>query len=149
MGCIDAGGRSGTHGYCYKQHQNKQVLAHRLAYAEANGLDIFTMGGVVLHSCDNPRCVNPSHLSLGTHADNVADKVAKGRHCHGDTWQGVRGEAHHKAKLTAADVQYIREHSIPGHKEFGRAAMARRFNVAPQLISAIALGQIWREQCDC
>jgi hypothetical protein len=125
MDCIDAGCRTGTHGYCYKQYQNKQVLAHRLAYAEAHGLNVFTMGGVVLHSCDNPRCVNPDHLTLGTHADNVADKISKGRHCHGETWAGVVGEAH--------------------YKEFGRAAMARRFNVAPQLISAIVLGQIWRQ----
>jgi len=142
--CINGPGKPGTHGYCYTQHQNKQVLAHRLAYAQANGLDVFSMGGVVMHSCDNKLCVNPLHLSLGTHADNVADKVQKGRHPHGATWAGPRGEQHYRATLTAEEVQYIREHCVSRSREFGRAAMARRFNVSPQLVSAIILNQVWK-----
>jgi endogenous inhibitor of DNA gyrase (YacG/DUF329 family) len=54
-------------------------MAHRIAWALDRGRDIPT-GGIIMHLCDNPICVRPEHLRLGTHADNIADKVAKGRH---------------------------------------------------------------------
>jgi hypothetical protein len=65
-----------TRGYGKCNVNKKQCYAHRIAYAYANGkepeLD-------VLHSCDNPRCVNPKHLSQGTNQDNVADRVKRNR----------------------------------------------------------------------
>ena len=79
--CIIHPGAKTPGGYGVKWHKGKTRLAHRVAYAVANGLDWADIEGVVLmHSCDNPPCINPKHLKPGTHQTNVADKMRKGRH---------------------------------------------------------------------
>lgn len=62
----------------FKRH----YLAHRVAFMVYHNVEI-PEGKIVLHSCDNPSCVNPFHLSIGTHYDNVQDKVKKGRQAKG------------------------------------------------------------------
>ena len=70
----------------------KQVLAHRQAYQIARSEEI-PQDTCVCHRCDSPGCMNPTHLFLGTHDDNMQDMVQKGR-CHtklsGDQAQGIR-----------------------------------------------------------
>lgn len=89
------------------------VRAHRYAYERVHGP--IPDGMIVMHSCDNPPCVNPAHLSLGTRDDNNQDKKWKGRHPHGD--------AHHWTKLSEQQVQEIRGLLAAGTKQKDIAAM--------------------------
>lgn len=60
--------------------KSRCVSLHRLVYCEANGLTLDDIAGkVIRHSCDNPRCINPSHLLIGTRADNNRDRAMRGR----------------------------------------------------------------------
>jgi len=81
----------------------KQYLAHRISWELHHGA--IPNGMLVCHSCDNPRCINPEHLFLGTHSANMADMSRKGRR-RGIT--AVFGEQHGRAKITDADVVAIR-----------------------------------------
>jgi hypothetical protein len=116
--------------------------AHRVSWELAYGP--IPSGQHVLHHCDNPPCVRPDHLFLGTNADNVADKVAKGRTA--DT----RGERNHKAKLTAEQVAVIRAEWTAGAigRPIGRsktAELAERFGVTKSSIYHVARGWTWRK----
>jgi hypothetical protein len=76
--CMEFTGAKNHLGYGYVGYKGKVMKAHRLAFLLANGPlsdDI-----LVLHRCDNPACINPQHLFLGTHHDNTVDMVKKGRH---------------------------------------------------------------------
>lgn len=75
-GCWELKRARDKFGYPRISYNNKSVLAHRLSYKLFNG-PVNNM--CVCHSCDNPGCVNPKHLWLGTHQDNMTDKVKKGR----------------------------------------------------------------------
>lgn len=105
--CTDHGYKGDRDGYSQKDlgRGKRKPLRHRIAYAEANGLDEATMGGVVMHSCDNPRCINPKHLSRGTVAQNVADRQAKQRQ--------QRGETHYRAKFSDELVERLRAEYLP------------------------------------
>lgn len=127
--CIDHG--QGAARYGYTSVGGRSCLLHRKVYADAHGLDVFTMGGVVRHSCDNPRCINPDHLSLGTQSDNIQDAVRRGRH------NPARGERSGSAKLTAADVRFIRESTLKQQE------LANMFGVRQGTISRIKGGSRW------
>ena len=110
-----------------------KVLAHRLSYEFAYGP--FPVRLMVLHSCDNPPCVNPDHLFLGTGADNAADRDWKGR---GTKPPLHRRATHPRAKLTEEQVAEIRASSDPQY------VLARRYNIGTSQISAIRNGKSWR-----
>lgn len=80
--------------------------AHRLSYEWSNGA--IPPGMFVCHTCDNGGCVNPDHLFLGTHQDNMDDMARKGRAKYPGARKPKRGTAHHRAKLSELTVQRLR-----------------------------------------
>jgi hypothetical protein len=122
-------------GYGAVSHCGRGRLAHRIAYESVHGAGSAS-GLVVRHRCDTPPCVNPDHLELGTHADNVRDKVARGRQS--------KGEANGNTKLTEADVRLIRDLCISGSAERGLSAMARRFGVCRGVVGRVVRREVWK-----
>lgn len=77
-GCLEWTGGTHKQGYGILGARGKNSLTHRLAWEVSNGRQLLS-GECVCHRCDNPPCVNPEHLFLGSHADNMRDMFAKGR----------------------------------------------------------------------
>lgn len=90
----------------------------------------------VLHTCDNPACVRPSHLFLGTNSDNVRDKMSKGRH------KVAIGQKHWNSKLVDAQVLQIRSDYGSGLKT--RSQLADEYKVDYYTIDAIVKGRLWK-----
>lgn len=107
---------------------NKVVYyAYRVAYVLEVGP--LPAGMCVCHSCDNPSCVRPDHLFLGTHADNMRDMAAKGRAGR----VRIEGERHHNAHTSDADVRRAREMYAAGG--ISQKALAELFGVTQTTIS--------------
>lgn len=118
----------------------RSILAHRLSYELANGE--FSDDLCVLHKCDNPPCVNPDHLFLGTRYDNVQDMRAKGRQRYighpGSS--GAQGEHHGNSKLTNETVRHIRALHKNG---LSYSKLATQFSVNKSTIERIVLRKSW------
>jgi len=95
-------------------------------------------GMYICHRCDNPSCVNPSHLFLGTNADNLRDMRAKGRAYN----PGTPGEKNVSAKLTEIEVTEIRSRYANG--EGSHSQLAAHYGVSSSLIGQIIKRQIWK-----
>lgn len=114
----------------------KMHKAHRVAYQVHRGA--IPAGMLVCHRCDVPACCNPEHLFLGTHADNTADMVAKGRANREPRRVGVNNPA---SKVTPDAVRQIRELKRRGVT--GRQ-ISRLFGIAESQVSNIVHGRHWR-----
>lgn len=111
--------------------------AHRISYAIAYGVD---PGPVyVCHKCDNPRCVRPDHLFLGTIQDNVDDMVSKGRQA---APRGQSGSLNGNAKMTEDDVRAVIRQIMAGKSN---KAIAAKLSVGHAMVSRIRTGRSWRD----
>lgn len=121
----------GEQGYGRFRFKGKMRRAHRVAY-------MLTFGDLpdeldVLHTCDTPSCVRPSHLTAGTQADNSRDMRRKRRQ--------AAGERVASAKLTRADVREIRRRHRQGQQQ---KRIARDFHITPANVCVIVNFQSWR-----
>jgi hypothetical protein len=113
----------------------RQIPAHRLSYLIHRGP--IPLKKCVLHKCDNPPCVNPDHLFVGTKMDNALDMVSKMRHCYGERQGGH--------KLTEAEVLDIHRLIKMGMKQ---KEIARMFSIGEMQISRIKSGARWKHVFD-
>jgi hypothetical protein len=110
-------------------------LAHRIAWKLEHGE--ISDGLLVLHRCDNPACVNPAHLRLGTQSDNMAECHARGR----SRIPAFRGETHPQAKLDHEKAAEIRTlYKGGGYSHLG---LAKLFQVSETTIREILVGERW------
>lgn len=123
------------HGYGkfqFKDNGRVRQLAHQAAWVVTFGSIPDGLG--VLHKCDNPPCCNPAHLFLGTSTENNADRHRKGRS------NGPRGEAHPRAKLTAATAREIRARQASG---IPATVLGTEYGVGQTTILDIWNGKRW------
>lgn len=104
--------------------------AHQVSYEAYKGK--IPEGLVVRHICDNPCCINPDHLILGTQADNVADRESRGRR------KDINGEKIGTSKLTAEQALEIRA------SELSLSQLAKIYNVHKTTVSLIKTGKSWK-----
>lgn len=139
MLCKDHGRKGNIGGYASQKRNGKTQYMHRLAYADAHGIAIEELDGHVRHTCDNSRCIEPTHLLLGTHQDNMDDRTSRGRH------RGGKGDSHGMAVLTSEIVEAIRKRYKPRCRINGCRALGREFNVGNHTVSDIVTGKTWRQ----
>jgi hypothetical protein len=145
------GGRSPTGYGVFSLNSTKQIRAHRMAFELTFGLIL--PGLLCLHRCDQPPCVRPDHLFLGTSKDNTSDMFSKGRNglaTHPESFMGERrvprniprGERSSAAKLTAEQVQAIRALYATG--EWYQRDIAATFGVGQTEVHRIIHRQVWQ-----
>jgi len=133
QGCWEWRGTT-KNGYGLISWAGRQTYAHRLAYELTTGES--PAGLEVMHSCDNPPCVNPAHLRVGTHAENQADMARKGR----AGGPGLPGERNPNAKLTADKVRELRRLRSEG---WTYRRLATRYGMTRSPITNAAKGETW------
>lgn len=128
--CIESPFFKNHKGYALKNGRGH----HRQVFEERYGL--IPEGLLVCHRCDNPGCVNPNHLALGTAKDNKADEIRKGRR------SSRVGEGNGRSVLSEQQVREIKQALKTPYRGIG-ADLAKKYNVAPERISHIRCGRAW------
>lgn len=119
-------------GYTYYFYNGKLMKAHQYIYLINFGK--IPKGLLIRHKCDNPSCINPNHLELGTIQDNISDRVNRGRQ--------IKGSQVYSSKLTEEDVRQIKvelKNPFRGQNK----ELSDRYNVASGTISNIKSNKTW------
>ncbi len=127
-GCIVWLGMVKQHDYGQIGINRKTKLAHRVSWEQKFGK--IPNGMHVLHKCDNPSCINPDHLFLGTHKQNMDDMVSKNRNAKGNTLP--------QTKLSPKSINEIRSSNLTGRE------LAKKFSISEGNISMIKSGKVWK-----
>ncbi len=126
--CWEWRGHKTTKGYGRFWLKGKTRMAHRISFIVENS-KLIPVGKVIMHSCDNPSCVKPAHLVLGTQKQNVNDCFSRNRR------SPIKGSQHSNSKLTELEVVKIRKLYNTG--TISQYDIAKRFNVSRSLIRNI------------
>lgn len=129
-------GSKDRQGYGYRKIQGKTVKAHRLAYANKIGISIFDLPSstLVRHTCDNPSCIEESHLIAGSHADNMEDMVTRGR--------SVIGEKKNTAVLTESLALQILSEYTGAYGQ--RNQLAKKYGLNHNVVYRLIAKKTWR-----
>jgi len=127
-GTINATG----YGVFFLSYNRKQILSHRYSYQLFYKTEL-TTSRIIRHKCDNPLCINPRHLIIGSHADNVKDRVERGR--------SAIGENNGRSKLTIKDVKYIRKN----YRQHSRKELANIYSVDRKVVYDIIHNNTWKD----
>ena len=139
-GCWLWEGHCDRNGYGQKRlkiFDNKNMFAHRLSYLAYIGNDIENKS--VCHKCDVPCCVNPDHLFLGSHKDNMSDMSNKKRNR--VPHPKMQGENHFNARLTEKDVIEIRKKFKPRVNTY--KMLSEEYGISPRTVGAIVNRSLW------
>jgi hypothetical protein len=130
-GCWNYTGARLEQGYGMIKYNGSMVRAHRLSYELHKGS--IPENRIVMHTCDNPSCINPEHLKIGTYQDNTQDMIAKGRR--------VRGaQTNNKRFFTDDEVRRVRQKIADG---LTNVEIGDQFFVSDVTISKIRHGKVY------
>lgn len=127
-GCWEVQGHALHSGHVHITEGRRHYRAHVFAWEQAHGQSV-PPGMVVMHTCDQPRCVNPDHLVIGTQAENIHDSIRKGRY----NVFGIQ-------KLNAEQVREIRRQAARGVRQKDIAA---QYRIARNTVSGIVNRKSW------
>lgn len=131
--CWEWIGSTSPKGYPVFSISGKTLQVHRAVWEHANG--IIPKGLCACHRCDNPLCINPNHIFIGTRADNNFDRDSKGRHV------ALRGESHGMHRLTEEQIKEIRLLASQG---IPHTHLERKFDLSGGHVGQIVHRKIWR-----
>ncbi|MCE4542117.1 MULTISPECIES: HNH endonuclease [unclassified Caballeronia] len=135
-GCWLWSGYRNRHGYGCAKHEGRATELHRLVLTLAEGPPPTSEYQAAHGACHTRHCCNPAHLTWKTPSENQRDRARDGT--------DSRGERSTHAKLTAEQVRYIRSVYTPYSREYGPAALARKFGVSANAVSTAGRGLHWR-----
>lgn len=133
--CWNWAARINEWGYGEVWYKGRHCKSHRVSWELMHGE--IPDGLCVLHTCDNPACVNPNHLFLGTNLDNMRDKVSKNRQSR------LNGENHPLHKLTKEQVLAIRQEYSKG--DVSLKTLSKRYGIGISTAGGIVTYRAWRE----